>query len=112
MLSNKKKFFSIIIGILLIFTFLGCEVNSEGSKNITNNITSKDTINQSKENSAINIEKNSSEEHRYVGSKKSDKFHKLDCKWAKKIKFNNTIYFQSRKDALQQGYDPCKVCHP
>lgn len=51
-------------------------------------------------------------EKKFVGSKKSDKYHYLTCKWAAKIKPENAIYFESVKDAKAKSYVPCKVCKP
>lgn len=48
----------------------------------------------------------------YWGSAKSDKFHYPSCQWAKKIHQENLIIFESRKEALDAGYVPCKVCKP
>ena len=49
---------------------------------------------------------------KYVGNKRTRKFHKLSCKWAKKISFSNRIYFHSIDEAKEKGYIPCKVCKP
>jgi len=49
---------------------------------------------------------------KYVGSKKSNKFHYPSCRWAKKISPGNRVYFNSRQEALDRGYVPCKVCGP
>ncbi len=51
-------------------------------------------------------------ENEYVGSINSDIFHYPNCKWAKKIKEGNKIWFKSRQEALDKGYTPCKVCNP
>ncbi len=51
-------------------------------------------------------------EVKFVGSKKSDKYHYLDCEWAKKIHLGNVIYFDSVQEARKAGYVPCKVCKP
>lgn len=51
-------------------------------------------------------------EYKYVGSKKSNKYHYPSCRWAKKIKPNNLVTFQSAKEAQKAGYIPCKVCRP
>lgn len=48
----------------------------------------------------------------YVGSKNSDKFHKLSCSSAKRIKNANLRYFYSRQEAINAGYVPCKRCNP
>lgn len=50
--------------------------------------------------------------YEYVGSKTSDKYHRPDCKSAKKIKAENIIKFRSKKEAEDAGYVPCKVCNP
>jgi len=51
-------------------------------------------------------------ENEYVGSINSNRFHYPNCKWAKKIKEGNKIWFKNRKEALDKGYIPCKVCNP
>jgi hypothetical protein len=47
-----------------------------------------------------------------VGSSSSKKYHRLDCRYAQKIKAENRIYFSSEEDARSQSYLPCKVCNP
>lgn len=49
---------------------------------------------------------------KYVGSKNSNRFHRPDCKWAKRIKPDNRVWFDTREKALKAGYSPCKVCKP
>ena len=46
----------------------------------------------------------------YVGSKNSDKYHKSDCQWAKKIKTYNKVIFNSSAIAKSKGYSPCGTC--
>ena len=48
----------------------------------------------------------------YVGSRKSDKYHKPSCHSANAIKPANEIWFGSREDAEEHGYVPCKNCNP
>lgn len=48
----------------------------------------------------------------FVGSVKSDKFHRPNCKWADRIKPANEIWFSSAKHARSKGYEPCKTCKP
>jgi hypothetical protein len=47
-----------------------------------------------------------------VGSKGSNKYHHLSCKWAEKIAPQNRMLFSSIKEAESQGYVPCKACQP
>lgn len=49
---------------------------------------------------------------KYLGHKNSKKFHKPDCRWARKIKPKNQIWFNDRQEAVDKGYIPCKVCKP
>jgi len=48
----------------------------------------------------------------YVASKKGTKFHRPDCEWAQKIAPHNLIKFDSRDEAIDAGYEPCRVCKP
>ncbi len=51
-------------------------------------------------------------DYKYVGSKKSNKYHYPVCKWAKKISPKNLVTFETAQEALKVGYVPCKVCKP
>lgn len=46
----------------------------------------------------------------YIGNKKSLKFHRLDCTSLPVT--NNQVYFDSRQDAINEGYSPCGICKP
>ena len=48
----------------------------------------------------------------FWASKKSNKYHYPECRWAKKIKPYNLIRFSSPEEAVSAGYVPCKVCKP
>jgi len=49
---------------------------------------------------------------KYVGSKTSNKYHKPDCYWAKKIVPEKLITFKSAEEAKEAGYVPCPACNP
>ncbi|MHC1630688.1 MAG: sunset domain-containing protein [Methanotrichaceae archaeon] len=49
---------------------------------------------------------------KYVGSVNSNKYHNPGCRWAKKIKPDNQIWFSSSEEARAAGYVPCGVCKP
>jgi len=53
-----------------------------------------------------------STEGKYVASTQSDKYHYPDCRYAKNIKPENEVWFDCARDALNAGYQPCKVCNP
>lgn len=46
----------------------------------------------------------------WVGSRKAKKVHRADCPWAEKISEGNRVYFQSREEAEQAGFKPCRSC--
>ena len=48
----------------------------------------------------------------YVGNKNSKIFHYNNCKWVDKMQFENQIVFNSRDEAVGNGYRPCKKCSP
>jgi micrococcal nuclease len=48
----------------------------------------------------------------YVGSSKSNKYHRPDCVWAQKISPANLVVFKSPEEAQSRGSVPCKVCNP
>lgn len=48
----------------------------------------------------------------YIGNSNTGKFHYADCRWVQKMSENHKVYFESREDAIDAGYVPCKVCRP
>ena len=48
----------------------------------------------------------------YVGNANSKVFHYSDCTSANKMNPANKIIFNSRDEAVQTGYRPCKKCKP
>lgn len=65
------------------------------------------------ENSSTSNEKVSSgDSSKYIGNSNSHKFHKENCKAVKKMSENNKVYFNSRDDAINDGYVACKMCNP
>ena len=53
-----------------------------------------------------------SSNRKYVGNSNSHKFHYADCQWAEKISPSHIVNFNSRQDATNACYVPCKVCNP
>lgn len=47
---------------------------------------------------------------RYVASKNGTKYHLPTCPGAKRIKEENKIWFDSKAEAEQAGYEPAKNC--
>ncbi|WMJ78737.1 MULTISPECIES: thermonuclease family protein [unclassified Sedimentibacter] len=48
----------------------------------------------------------------YIGNTNSKKFHRPDCSSVEKMSKNNKIIFNSRTEAIDQGYGPCGICKP
>lgn len=46
----------------------------------------------------------------FIGSVKSDKYHREECGYASKIKQENIVVFETVKEAEEQNYIPCKIC--
>lgn len=55
-----------------------------------------------------------SPEKYYVASKHSHGlvFHRPGCQWAQKISDSNLMRFETRDQALDLGYSPCRTCKP
>ncbi len=48
----------------------------------------------------------------YVGNANSLKFHYADCSSANKMNPANRVSFNTRDEAINAGYVPCKRCKP
>ena len=51
-------------------------------------------------------------EYKFVASRSSRVFHTSDCRWAKRIKPENLVVYNSKDEAIKAGKRPCKVCNP
>lgn len=49
---------------------------------------------------------------KFVGNKSVNKFHRPDSHCSKRIAPQNRVEFQSREEALNEGFVSCKVCKP
>lgn len=54
----------------------------------------------------------SKEEANFIASETGEKYHKLDCSYAKKISEEKAIYFATSEDAINGGFEKCKTCNP
>ena len=50
--------------------------------------------------------------YRFVGGKSSDKIHRLSCVLVNRIAPHERQYFRTYKQAVKNGYTPCRVCNP
>lgn len=53
-----------------------------------------------------------SSETPYVGNRNTKKFHRFDCASVNDINAVYKVSIESREDALEKGYVPCKRCDP
>lgn len=82
----------------------GKEISFSTEKSNGNNLkTETYTTKTDKETAYKNI---------YVGNKNSKKFHKPNCDSVYTMSSKNKVYFDNRKDAIVEGYTPCKNCNP
>lgn len=49
---------------------------------------------------------------KYMGNANTRKFHLTSCHWASRTKEKNRVYFKTRDEAIEAGYEPCKQCRP
>ena len=62
--------------------------------------------------STSSYESKSISDYAYIGNRNSRKFHKASCSSVRDMKDYNKVGFDSRSEAIDAGYDPCKRCHP
>lgn len=74
-------------------------------------VTTTDTSTSVESSSSTNNLASSSSDG-YVGNINSHKFHKPDCKGVSKMSDKNKVYFSSRQDAIDKGYQACHICNP
>ena len=48
----------------------------------------------------------------YVGNANSKKFHYADCSMVNKMNPANKVFINTREEAINAGYIPCKRCKP
>ncbi|MBQ6298213.1 MAG: hypothetical protein IJK81_11125 [Selenomonadaceae bacterium] len=48
----------------------------------------------------------------YVGNANSRKFHYADCSMVNKMNPANKVFMNTRDEAINAGYVPCKRCKP
>ena len=48
----------------------------------------------------------------YIGNKKFKKFHYASCSSVKDMKEKNKVELNTREEAIEKGYVPCKNCNP
>lgn len=52
------------------------------------------------------------EEAEYIANARTGVFHRADCQYVAKMNPNNEVEYDSRNDAIDDGYRPCQKCRP
>lgn len=90
--------------------------NSSGSKststssNTSSKSGSSNTSSGSSGSGQVGSETNKA--YTYMGNSNTMKLHLTTCTHAKRTSEKNRVYFNSRSEAINKGYVPCKVCNP
>lgn len=48
----------------------------------------------------------------FLASRRSGKFHRSTCRWAKRIAGRNRLFLGATDEARRAGYQPCSICRP
>ncbi len=48
----------------------------------------------------------------YIGNHNTYKFHHDGCRYVARMNEGNKVWFDTREEAINAGYIPCKVCRP
>ncbi len=62
--------------------------------------------------STITANENPGFEYSCTGNRNSKVFHLDSCDSVAKMNEKNKVHFKNRKDAVEEGYSPCKSCNP
>lgn len=63
-------------------------------------------------NKDVTLAENADTKIKYIGNNNSLKFHIAECSSVEGMKEHNKVYFNSRVEFINQGYDPCGRCKP
>ena len=101
MILVDKKILAVLGTLILVIAFLPVfqPMNTSTTSEITTPLVSTPTV-------------AAAYKYRYVASIHSNVYHKATCRYVKKIKSYNRIYFKTKASAKKHHYRPCKVCRP
>lgn len=60
----------------------------------------------------LHPENEDQEDDEYIANARTGVFHRADCQYVIKMNPDNEIEYDSRNDAINDGYRPCKKCRP
>lgn len=100
LIKSYTRFLSLLLIIAtLLFCLSSCADKPEASKASSPSVSS-----------STSRSKTSAADDGYIANKSSKKVHTPDCSYLPARK--NRIYYDDLNDALADGYEPCKKCHP
>lgn len=91
------------------YKWTGSQSQTSNQVSTTTTTTNTNDNVYSSHNTAV---KSSSSANSYIGNINSGKFHIASCDQVDKMSEKNKVYFNSRDDAINQGYVSCKRCNP
>lgn len=103
----------LIIGSLIVVSSIGgqgdssIQINSSDNSNSSTNDMPTSLDSDEKDDTGT-----SESDIYYVGNSKSHIFHVDTCSFVNRISEQNYVEFDSRDEAIDDGYRPCKVCKP
>ena len=104
-----------IVSLLLVVVFLllclaACSSKPEATEATSRPTSSARTATTSRSSTTSTRKATEPKEQCYIGNKSSKKVHDPDCSYLPEEK--NRVYFDDLDEALDDGYEPCKKCHP
>jgi len=82
----------------------------KGGENAKQTMETAQSSTQPVSSGSVELKKEVPQEGQFVGSKNSNKYHLPSCRFAKKIKPENQVWFSSKEEAESKGYKPCGTC--
>lgn len=112
-----------VLAILCIMIFVtGCKSSTPERKEVVVNLPTDDSVNGYRQEDAVtpniiptdevSISHKETISVSYCGNKNSKIFHKISCSSVKSMKEENKVYFATKEEFLENGYQTCKMCNP
>ena len=90
-------------------SIISFNVENDNNKS-TSTLSDNTEINQKSHTSNNKVSSDSSKDSFYIGNVNTGKFHGKRCSEVSKIHEGNKVYFNSREEAINSGFKPCKKC--
>lgn len=115
---SDERLFQLVFVLPLILTFIflgvrGLQMGLDGYFTDTDDYYRRHYPNYNPdEGDTYTIESCPNNEGPFVGSKNSNVYHRPTCSCAENIYDYNEVWFETRANAEDQEYRPCKRCKP